>query len=160
MVSEELSRILGYAREEAMRTGAYEISTDHLMLAIIRHNDNNACSSLASMGVDLSDMKHFIESQIFSRSSIPYTDEDKINFSREARGTLNMTLLEASSARQAQAGAAHLLLAISRNAKCISRSYLEIEGINHEALEKNMHETPVPEKRIIHIVVEKPKVFS
>ena len=34
-VTEELNRIINYAREEAMRTGSYGIGPDHLMLGLI-----------------------------------------------------------------------------------------------------------------------------
>ena len=114
-VSDELNRILNYAREEAMRTGAYEIGTDHLMLGLLRAGDNSACSALTALGIDLADFKLFVESQIFRRQSVPYSEETKLIFSREARNTLNMSLLEASSFGDFQARAQHLLLAISRS---------------------------------------------
>ena len=41
-ISDELNLIVRYAREEAMRTGSYGIGTDHLVLGILRHADNNA----------------------------------------------------------------------------------------------------------------------
>ena len=72
-VSDELNRILNYAREEAMRTGAYEIGTDHLLLGLLRAGDNSACSALTALGIDLADFKLFVESQIFKRQSVPYS---------------------------------------------------------------------------------------
>ena len=134
-VSDELNRILNYAREEAMRTGAYEIGTDHLMLGLLRAGDNSACSALTALGIDLADFKLFVESQIFKRQSVPYSEETKLIFSREARNT-----------------------------------YLDIEGIDREAIaaylrdnapvQKKPESAPVPPKRIIHIVIGKPKIYS
>ena len=45
-ISDELNTIIGYAREEALRTGSYGIGPDHLFLGIIRHADNDACRTL------------------------------------------------------------------------------------------------------------------
>ena len=170
-VSDELKGILNYAREEAMRTGAYEIGTDHLLLGLLRQADNSACSALTALGIDLSDFKHFVESQIFRRDSIPYSQEASLNFSREARNTLNMSLMEASSSGDFQAGAQHLLLAISRTAGTVCKSYLDIEGVDRDSiaayLRDNPHSQPKapaqtapPPKRIMHIVIGKPKIYS
>ena len=169
-VSDELNRILNYAREEAMRTGAYEIGTDHLMLGLLRAGDNSACSALTALGVDLADFKLFVESQIFRRESVPYSEESKLIFSREARNTLNMSLLEASSCGDFQARAQHLLLAITRTAGTVCKTYLDIEGIDRDSIaahrkanapeQKKPESAPVPPKRIIHIVIGKPKIYS
>ena len=51
-ISDELNLIVRYAREEAMRTGSYGIGTDHLVLGILRHADNNACRALRGLGAD------------------------------------------------------------------------------------------------------------
>ena len=170
-VSEEMSRILGYSWEEAMRTGAYEIGTDHLLLGLLRHSDNLACKALASLGVDLDDFKHYVESLIFKRESVPYDQENKLRFSREARGTLNMSVLETSTLGDSETRSQHLLLAICRSTAAASKTYLEAEGINRDAIVSFLRDSaaqeeldksprPAPVKRILHIVIGKPKIFS
>ena len=170
-VSEEMSRILAYAREEAMRTGAYEIGTDHLLLGLLRHSDNLACRTLTSLGVDLDDFKHYVESLIFKRESVPYDQESKLRFSREARGTLNMSVLETSSLGDSETCSQHLLLAISRSTAAASKTYLEAEGITRDSIASFLRETAAqaeqeqaprqaPVKRILHIVIGKPKIYS
>ena len=81
-VSEELNFIIRYAGDEAMRTGYYAIGHDHLFLGIIRHGDNDACRVLQILGIDPDDFKRFIDSHIFSKDPIPYTDSDRLYFSR------------------------------------------------------------------------------
>lgn len=56
-ISDELNTIIGYAREEALRTGSYGIGPDHLFLGIIRHADNDACRTLTGLGADTDSMK-------------------------------------------------------------------------------------------------------
>lgn len=172
VISEELSVIFNYAREEAMRTGAYQVGTDHLLLGLLRHGSNSACNALESSGISLQDFKHYVESQIFKRESVPYCDEDKLDFSREAKGTLNMMMLEASGAGNPEAKAVHLLLAVSRKSGCASKAYLDAEGITHDTLAKFLREPEsvkmektekvpsIPRKKFLHIVIGKPKIYS
>ena len=170
-VSEEMSRILGYSREEAMRTGAYEIGTDHLLLGLLRHSDNLACKALTSLGVDLEDFKLYVESLIFKRESVPYDHENKLRFSREARGTLNMSVLETSALGDAETRSQHLLLAICRSTAAACKTYLEAEGITRDSVASFLRDMaaqaeiqkapqPAPPTRILHIVIGKPKIYS
>ena len=50
-ISQEFDAIVGFAREEAMRTGSYGIGPDHLFLGIIRQEENAAFRSLQSLGI-------------------------------------------------------------------------------------------------------------
>ena len=95
-ISDELNSIIRYAREEAMRTGSYGIGPDHLFLGMMRHADNDACKVLAGLGVDMDAFKRFIDSHIFTNESIPYSESDKISFSRYAQNVLSITVMEAS----------------------------------------------------------------
>ena len=111
-ISEELNRIIGYAREEAMRTGNYGISPDHLFLAIIRHRDNAAAEVLSGLGVDLEEMKRSIDERLWTNEPIPYSDAESITFSRGAHNVLSMTVLEATRQMSGVATPEHLLLAL------------------------------------------------
>ena len=84
-ISEELNLILNFSREEAMRTGSYGIGPDHMMLGIIRHGDNQACEILKELGLDLQEMKQFIDSKIFS--DISPSQKSTASTSAEARIT-------------------------------------------------------------------------
>ena len=123
-ISEELNLILNFSREEAMRTGSYGIGPDHMMLGIIRHGDNQACEILKELGLDLQEMKQFIDSKIFSDTHIPFSEIDRINFSRSAHNILSFSVLEATRLRCDEASAIHLLLALSRSTGNWSQSYL------------------------------------
>ena len=63
-VSEELNGIIKYSREEAMRTGSYGIGPDHLLLGIIRHEENAAFKAIQALGVEPSNLKAYIDSRI------------------------------------------------------------------------------------------------
>ena len=113
-VSEDLNKIIAYAREEAMRTGSYGIGPDHLFLGVIRHEENAAFSTLQHLGVEPADLKSFIDQRIFTNETIPYEQIDHISFSRQAQNVLSITVMEAARLKSATARSEHLLLALCR----------------------------------------------
>ena len=133
-VSEDLNRIIAYAREEAMRTGSYGIGPDHLFLGIIRHEDNAAFRSIQSLGVEPADLKSFIDQRIFTNETIPYEQLDHISFSRQAQNVLSITVMEASRLKSPAARPEHLLLALCRTTESYGQVYLRQHGIDYGRL--------------------------
>ena len=139
-ISDELNLIVRYAREEAMRTGSYGIGTDHLVLGILRHADNNACRTLRGLGADPEDMKQFIDIHIFRQGSIPYSDIDQVVLSRSAQSLLNLTILEATRLKHSETCGTHLLLAVSRTEGNYSQAFLKARNITYPVLLSYMQE--------------------
>ena len=127
-VSQEVLRILAYAKEEAMRTGDYSISPDHFLLGILRHRENDACRILQE------EMKNCVEGSIFRPRHISWGEADTINFSRSAQNTLNLCIVEATIAASDRIIATHLLLAISSSSGSASLKYLKSLGIDHSSI--------------------------
>ena len=132
-ISDELNSIINFSREEAMRTGSYGIAPDHLFLGIIRHRDNTAIDALRGVVIDIDEMKQFIDSRIFTNEHIPYSDIEKISFSRGAQNVLSFTLLEATRLHSAQASSQHLLLALCRSSS-YGKTYLQDLGVDYERI--------------------------
>lgn len=133
-ISDELNLIVQYAREEAMRTGSYGIGADHLLLGILRHGDNTACTALRGLGADPDNMKRFLDLHVFKQGAVPYSDIDQIVLSRGAQSLLNLTLLEAARLGHSQADGTHLLLAVCRTSDNYSQMYLKDKGITYPVL--------------------------
>ena len=140
-ISDELNSIINFSREEAMRTGCYGIAPDHLYLGILRHKENTGADALRGLGIDLGEMKEFIDGKIFTNEHIPYSEIDNVTFSRGAQNILNFTILEATRVRSAQASSQHLLLALCREGNSYGTSYLHDLGTDyghvHRYLDKN-----------------------
>ncbi len=130
-VSDELNGIIGYAREEALRTGSYGIGPDHLFLGIIRQGENKALATLTGLDVDTAQLKKFIDSRIFTSEQIPYSELDHITFSRGAQNVLSLTVLEATRLHSAVAGSEHLLLALCRTTGSYGQAYLRGVGADY-----------------------------
>ena len=133
-ISEELNTILLYARDEAMRTGSYAIGADHLMLGILRHEQNAACLLLKELGVDLPAFKRFVDGCLFRERSVPYSAEDKMTVGRSAQNAINMAAFEALKVGSSDVQALHLLLALSRTAGTATAARLSETGAGTRAL--------------------------
>ena len=127
-ISNEFDTIVGFAREEAMRTGSYSIEADHLFLGILRHRSNDAVAYMQSHGVDTDDCKRVIDSYIFHEHSIPFSEEENIKLGRFGSSTVNMAIAEAMAEGAVEAGAMHLLKAICKAESCHARAYLGSRG--------------------------------
>ena len=130
-ISDELNSIVNYSREEAMRTGSYGIAPDHLFLGILRHRENSAVDTLKGLGIDVEEMKQFIDSHIFTNEHIPYSEIENIRFSRGAQNVLSFTILEATKVQCRQADTPHLLLALCRAGGSYGSTYLKDLGVDY-----------------------------
>ena len=130
-ISDQLNGIIKYAREEAMRTGSYGIGPDHLFLGIIRHEDNTAFQVLCGLGVEPAELKSFIDGRIFTNETIPYSEIDHINFSRQAQNVLSITVMEATRLKSPEAAPHHLLLALCRTTDSYGQAYLRARGVDY-----------------------------
>ena len=130
-ISDALNGIIKYAREEAMRTGSYGIGPDHLFLGIIRHEENSAFQVLQGLGVEPAELKSFIDSRIFTNETIPYSEIDHINFSRQAQNVLSITVMEATRLKSQEAAPHHLLLALCRTTDSYGQAFLRSRGVDY-----------------------------
>lgn len=129
-ISEEFNKIISYSREEAMRTGSYAIGSDHLFLGIIRHEDNYAYKALENIGVNMEELKNFIDANVFRNSSIPFEHFEKISLSRQAQAVLSIAVIEASKFGNVEVTAAHLLIALFRGNDCFGMAFLRKYNIS------------------------------
>ena len=133
-ISDDLNLVIKYAREEAMRTGSYGIGPDHLLLGIIRHEENAAFATLRNLGVEPAELKAFIDQRIFTGETIPYEQLEHIAFSRQAQNVLSITVMEASRLKSPQAMPQHLLLALCRTTESYGQVFLRSHGIDYGRL--------------------------
>jgi ATP-dependent Clp protease ATP-binding subunit ClpC len=145
-ISDELSSIINFSREEAMRTGSYGIAPDHLFLGTIRHRENTAVDALRGVMVDIDEMKQFIDEKIFTNEHIPYSDIDKISFSRGTQNVLSLTILEATRLRSSQASSQHLLLALCKAGSSYGSTYLHDLGIDYGHIYKYLDKNDLLDK--------------
>ena len=129
-----------------MRTGSYGIAPDHLILGLLRHKENSAVDALRGLGIDVEELKQFIDSHIFTNEHIPYSEIDSITFSRGVQNVLSFTILEATKLRNRQAGVEHLLLALCRAGDSYGVTYLRDLGVDYGMIYRYMEKNSMIEK--------------
>ena len=130
-LSSELNDILTYAKEEAMRLGNYTISTDHLILGILRHRENVSASIISSLGVNVADLKVHLENAVMTKEPVPMEKENMLSLSKASENALKIMFLEARSLHVIKPDSSHLLLAIMRGQDGYAVQYLENLGISY-----------------------------
>ena len=145
-ISDQLNSIINYSREEAMRTGSYGIAPDHLFLGIIRHRENTAADAVRGVGIDIEEMKQFIDNHVFTNEHIPYSDIDNVSFSRGAQNVLSFTILEATKLQMREARPEHLLLALSRAGSSYGSTFLRDNGVDYGCIFRYMDRNSMLER--------------
>lgn len=145
-VSADLEAIIAKARDEAMRTGHYGLTVDHLVLGALRHADNKFCKALKALGVSLVELKNHIDSQVFRPKPVPFNEGGRIGFAHSAVSALNLSIYEALKEESSQPGPEHLLIAASRCGKNAFRDFLDSRGITTAKIADAVAGKAVPQK--------------
>ena len=107
-LSKELNNMITFSKEEEMRRGNMKITSDHLLLGIIRHRENSAYQILEELDADIIEIKSSLEGKIRSMHSIPYEMEDKISLSKDAESAIKIMFLEARALKETKPNPTHL----------------------------------------------------
>ena len=124
-LTNELNDILTYAKEEAMRLGNMIVSTDHLVLGILRHGENITVETLAAMGVNTAELKAHLEEALKATEPVPFEKENMVSLSKASENALKIMFLEARSLHTIKPDSSHLMLAILRAQDGWTAKYLE-----------------------------------
>ena len=135
-LSNELNDILAYAKEEAMRLGNYTVSTDQLVLGMLRHRENAVVETLVQLGVNTAQLKAYIEDAVRAKEPVPMDQEDSLKLSKASENALKVMFLEARSMRCVKPDAGHLFLAILRAQDGNSVKYLEQQEITYSKVKE------------------------
>ncbi len=128
-ISDELHSILGFAADEAMRTGSYGIGPDHIFLGLLRETGCAAFNVLSALGINPSELKEYIDDRIFTNERIPFGEAGSITLSRESQNLLSITVLEATRFLNREATSLHLLLALCRMTGSYGYRYIQSKGV-------------------------------
>lgn len=145
-VSARLNAVLKYARDEAMRTGSLAITTDHLLLGLLRDGDNDALRTLLALGIDLNDLKAALEVRLFSPRMVSFEEAAAMRMARNAQNTLNLTVVEGEIAGSSELTVCHLLLAISNSGLCACQDYFRSVGVDHASISAYMRANSLLQK--------------
>ena len=127
--SEDFIKVLEFSRDEAVRTGWHNICPDHIILAILRQSDNDACRALERCGIDTALFKECIDQATFVSEAVPWEERESVHLRDSSVSMLQHASLEAARCHSRQITPLHFLLAVSRINGCFSHDWLDSEQL-------------------------------
>lgn len=141
-ISREMSEVLAYSREEAIRLQMSTIEPGHLLLGMIRKGDGKAIEMLNGLSVDLMHIKRCIEQELVSRrtdvaeSAFPGMASraaDELILNEEAARLLRLSVLEARFQRKDEVDTEHVLLAMLKEGNNMVAKILKDNRVNYQS---------------------------
>jgi len=127
--TERARRVIFYAQEEAGRLGENYVSTEHLLLGLVREPDSVAARILERMGVSLSRVRNEIERQV-SRGEGRLGQETQLT--PRAKRVIDLAYDEARQLNNNYIGTEHLLLGLIREGEGLAGRVLAKLGVDLE----------------------------
>jgi ATP-dependent Clp protease ATP-binding subunit ClpC len=130
--SPKLKNILTFSREEALRLGNDFISTEHLLLGLIREGEGLAVKVLQSMNVDMYDLRKELEAVIKDKNNKPMPNINSLPLTKQAEKVVRITVLEAKALKSPTVEAEHLMLSILKNKENMATQTLHKYQVDYE----------------------------
>ncbi|MCW3101047.1 MAG: ornithine carbamoyltransferase [Chthonomonadaceae bacterium] len=127
--TERARRVVFFAQEEAGRLGENYVSTEHLLLGLVRENDSVAARILDSMGVSLGRIRNEIERQVARGDGRLGQD---MQLTPRAKRVIDLAYDEARQLRNNYIGTEHLLLGLIREGEGLAGRVLAKLGVELE----------------------------
>jgi len=127
--TERARRVVFFAQEEATRLGEHYVSTEHLLLGLIRENDSVAARLLDRMGVSLGRVRSEIERQVTRGDGVSGRD---IQLTPRGKRVIDLAYDEARSLGNKYIGTEHLLLGLVREGEGLAGRVLAKLGVELE----------------------------
>src|SRR5579864_7477163 len=134
--TERARKVVFFAQEEAGRLGENYVSTEHLLLGLVRENDSVAARILDRLGVSLGRIRSEIERQVTRGDGRLGQD---MQLTPRAKRVIDLSYDEARQLNNNYIGTEHLLLGLVREAEGLAGRVLlslgvELEGLRREVI--------------------------
>ncbi len=141
--TERARKIVFYAQEEAGRLGENYVSTEHLLLGLVRENDSVAARILDRIGVSLGRIRSEIERQV-SRGDGRLGQD--MQLTPRAKRVIDLAYDEARQLNNNYIGTEHLLLGLIREGEGLAGRVLSKLGVDLDRTRREvMHLQDGPE---------------
>jgi ATP-dependent Clp protease ATP-binding subunit ClpA len=134
--TERARRVVFFAQEEAGRLGENYVSTEHMLLGLVRENDSVAARILDRMGVSLGRIKSEIERQVTRGDNTLGKD---MQLTPRCKRVIDLAYDEARQLSNNYIGTEHLLLGLIREGdglagRVLAKLGVELERTRREVL--------------------------
>ncbi len=127
--TERARKVVFYAQEEAQRFGEGYVSTEHLLLGLVRESDSVAARVLERLGVSLSRIRAEVEKQLPRGDARPSQD---MTLTPRAKRVIDLAYDEARNLNNNYIGTEHLLLGLIREGDGLAGRVLAKLGVELE----------------------------
>ena len=125
--TERARKVVFYAQEEAGRLGENYVSTEHLLLGLVRENDSVAARILDKLGVSLGRIRSEIERQVTRGDGRLGQD---MQLTPRAKRVIDLAYDEARQLNNNYIGTEHLLLGLIREGEGLAGRVLSKLGVD------------------------------
>ncbi len=146
--TERARKVVFYAQEEAQKFGEGYVSTEHLLLGLVRESDSVAARVLEKLGVSLTRIRGEVEKQLPRGDARPNQD---MTLTPRAKRVIDLAYDEARNLNNNYIGTEHLLLGLIREGdglagRVLAKLGVELEKARREvmALQDNETQTKSP----------------
>ena len=130
--SPQVKEIISYSREEALRLGNDFIGTEHLLLGLIRDEENTAIKVLKQLNVDLYELRKEIELAVKDKTGKNIANINSLPLTKQAEKVIRVTVLEAKALKSPLVETEHLMLSILKNKENIATQILGQFDIDYD----------------------------
>src|SRR5579863_6445554 len=149
--TERARKVVFYAQEEAQKFGEGYVSTEHLLLGLVRESDSVAARVLEKLGVSLNRIRAEVEKQLPRGDARPSQD---MTLTPRAKRVIDLAYDEARQLNNNYIGTEHLLLGLIREGeglagRVLAKLGVELERTRREvmALQDNDSGMPTTQKQ-------------
>lgn len=130
--SSQISDILNYSKEEAVRLQSGSVGSVHLLLGLLRNGKGKAMDALRLLGADMLKMKRQLEDKARHEAVAECPEYNNILLDDKVSKILKLCLLEARLAQTEEADTEHVLLAIMKEKENDACRILEENHVRYE----------------------------
>lgn len=127
--TERARKVVFYAQEEAQKFGEGYVSTEHLLLGLVRESDSVAARVLEKLGVNLNRIRAEVEKQLPRGDGRPSQD---MTLTPRAKRVIDLAYDEARNLNNNYIGTEHLLLGLIREGDGLAGRVLAKLGVELE----------------------------
>jgi len=133
--TERARKVVFYAQEEAQKFGEGYVSTEHLLLGLVRESDSVAARVLEKLGVSLNRIRAEVEKQLPRGDARPAQD---MTLTPRAKRVIDLAYDEARNLNNNYIGTEHLLLGLIREGDGLAGRVLAKLGVELEKARKEV----------------------
>lgn len=136
--TEKARRVIFYARYEASRLGGAAITSEHLLLGLMREDESLLKHLLSKNGkASVEDLRREVEKRV--PSGDPVSQKVELPLALETKRVLMFAHEESENLKHHHIGTEHLLLGLSREKSSIAATVLDEHGLKLDAVREEIN---------------------